>query len=88
MAKETVQLYLASASVAERTGFRTQRYVTKDGKYIVNDRDLRNVRLTPDEYKDGLDVTPISTEEARKLEAENGYKMGHAVSNEQKEKEE
>lgn len=81
MEKEAVQLYLASASVAERTGFRKQRYVTKDGKYIVNERDLRNVRLTADEYSKGLDVTPITKEEARKLEEENNFLMGHAVDN-------
>lgn len=72
----TVNLYLASKSVAERTGFINQRYVTKDGKYIVNDRDLRNVRLTPEEYVSGLDITPITQEESRRLQKENNYKMG------------
>lgn len=78
---EATQLYLASASVAERTCFRKQRYITKDGKYIISRRDLRNVVPTEKEKKEGLDITPITNQEAQQLIAANKYKMGHSVQN-------
>lgn len=70
----TVQLYLATKAVALRTGFISQRYVTRDGRYIVNDRDLRNAHLTEAERAEHL--TPITKEQSRRLQAENKYKMG------------
>ena len=76
MEKETVQLYLVSKTLAERTGFEKQRYVTKDGRYIVNDRDLRIARLT-DEEKETAE--PITKEQSRKFIVENGYKTGNSV---------
>lgn len=76
MEKETVQLYLVSKELAERTGFAKQRYVTKDGRYIVNDRDLRIARLTEEERKA---AEPITKEQSRQLISENGYKTGNSV---------
>ena len=70
------QIYLASKSVAEQICFISQRYVTRDGKYIVSRRDLRNVRVNVGEKENGLDVFPITKEEAQRMIAENGYKMG------------
>lgn len=77
METATVQLYLATKDVADRTGFIRQRYVTKDGRYIVNDRDLRNANLTEAERAEKL--TPITKEQSRRLQAENNYKTGAAV---------
>lgn len=79
MEKDVVQLYLVSKEVADRTGFARQRYVTKDGKYIVNDRDLRIARMTDGE-KDALEK--ISKEQSKRLIAENGYKTGNSVNKE------
>ena len=76
MERETVQLYLVSKELAERTGFAKQRYVTKDGRYIVNDRDLRIARLTEQEKEA---AEPITKEQSRQLISENGYKTGNSI---------
>lgn len=76
MERETVQLYLVSKELAERTGFDKQRYVTKDGRYIVNDRDLRIARLTEQEKEA---AEPITKEQSRQLISENGYKTGNSI---------
>jgi hypothetical protein len=77
MEKQGVQLYLVSAAIAKRTGFAQQRYITKDGRYIVNDRDLRVARLTDSEKADQEQITQ---EQAKLLIAENGYKTGNSLS--------
>lgn len=75
---EKDNVFLASRNVAERTGFIAQRYVTKDGRFVVSARDLRNVRLTEQEYVTGLDVTAITSDEAKRLIKENKYTLGKA----------
>ena len=77
MEKESVQLYLVSKSIADRTGFACQRYVTKAGKYIVNDRDLRIAMLTDSEK---AQLQTITKEQSRQLISENGYKTGNSIS--------
>jgi hypothetical protein len=77
MVKQGVQLYLVSVAIAKRTGFAQQRYITKDGRYIVNDRDLRVARLTDSEKADQEQITQ---EQAKLLIAENGYKTGNSLS--------
>lgn len=74
--------YLASKDVAERTGYASVRYVAPDGRYILSSRDLRFVRMTAEEYAKGLDVEMISSEEADRLIALGGYKMGADVKDE------
>lgn len=76
MEKATAQLYLVSKALAERTGFMNQRYVTKDGRFIVDDRDLRVARLTADEQKQ---AEPITKEQAKALISANGYKTGNSL---------
>lgn len=76
---DAVQLYLVSPALAERTGFRKQRYITKDGRYIVNDRDLRNIERADGEPVTGNDVKPIAGDEAKRLITENNYKTGNAA---------
>lgn len=71
--------YLASKDVAERTGYASVRYVAPDGRYVLSSRDLRFVRMTAEEYAKGLDVEMISSEEADRLIALGGYKMGADV---------
>ena len=77
MEKQGVQLYLVNAAIAKRTGFAQQRYITKDGRYIVNDRDLRVARLTDSEKANQEQITQ---ELAKLLIAENGYKTGNSLS--------
>ncbi len=77
--------YVASASVARRTGMIESRYRTKDGRFILSEKDLRSVRLTmkPEEYVNGLDVELITQEEASTLIREGGYTLGTKGMNEQ-----
>ena len=68
--------YLVTRDVAQRAGLLGQRYVTKDGYVILDNKDLSRVRFTADEYISGLrGVTKISNEQARSLIAQNGYSM-------------
>lgn len=76
MALDT-SLYLASRDIALRSGMLATRYRTVDGRYILNDRDLKRVRFTTDEYITGLTgIEKISKREADELIKANGYKFG------------
>ena len=72
--------YLADASVAQRAGVERIRYMAADGRYIVNDSDLRRIRLTAEEYVTGLPVELVSHEKAKQLIRENGYDLGGALT--------
>lgn len=75
----TTQTYLVTADVAERTGLIQSRYRVKDGRYVVNDRDLGRIRLTTEEYIGGLQgVEAVSDNDAETLIADNSYQMGPA----------
>lgn len=68
--------YLVTKSIAQRAGLLGQRYATKDGRVVLDNKDLSRVRFTADEYISGLSgVTKISNEQARSLIAQNGYSM-------------
>lgn len=64
-----------SEDIARRSGMIGQRYMTKGGRYILSDRDLRSLRLEPLEYIHGIDVEMLSRDEAKTAIAEGGYKM-------------
>lgn len=69
--------YLVTRDIALRSGFINTRHRTKDGYFILNDRDLSCVRFTVDEYVNGLSgVKKISKAEAKKLIRENNYAIG------------
>lgn len=70
--------YSASADIARRTGVINSRYRTKDGRFILSDKDLGRARLvmTPEEYINGMDVTPLTDGQAKKLIAQNDYQLG------------
>lgn len=69
--------YLVTRDIALRSGFISTRHRTKDGYFILNDRDLSCVRFTVDEYVNGLSgVEKISKAEAKKLIRENNYAIG------------
>ena len=72
--------YLVTRDIALRSGFISTRHRTKDGYFILNDRDLSCVRFTVDEYVNGLSgVKKISkaaigdiTEETETVATESG----------------
>ena len=69
--------YLVTRDIALRSGFISTRHRTKDGHFILNDRDLSCVRFTVDEYVSG--VKKISKAEAKKLIRENNYAIGDTM---------
>ena len=72
--------YLVTRDIALRSGFINTRHRTKDGYFILNDRDLSCVRFTVDEYVNGLSgVKKISKAEAKKLIRENNYAIGDTM---------
>lgn len=85
--------YLVTRDIAERSGMIATRYRTKDGRFILNDRDLSHVRFSSEEYITGLQgVEQITDAKASKLIKANGYQMGlpqeNVVSAENTEQEE
>lgn len=72
------KIYLASEDIATRAYVIDTAYRTKNGRYIISENALRDFRfrMTPEEYVTGLDVELISREEAKRLQAENGWAIG------------
>lgn len=68
--------FSASAEIAERARLTEVRYMTTDGRYILTDKDLARLNLTPEEYVSGIDVILLTEEEAGRLIAEGGFKFG------------
>ena len=69
--------FLVTREIAERSGLIETRYRTKDGRFIMNDRDLARIRFTVDEYISGLQgIVKITSVEAQTLIAQNKYQMG------------
>jgi hypothetical protein len=73
MALDTA-FYLVTRDIAIRSGLVGERYHTKDGRYVLDNKDLSRVRFTTDEYINGLKgVEKITEEQAASLIAEAGY---------------
>lgn len=72
------KIYLVSADIADRAQCKDSSYRTKDGRYIITERALRDFRfrMTAEEYVSGLDAEIISKEESMRLAAENNYLTG------------
>lgn len=53
--------FLASADIAKRIGVAETRYRTPEGRYVLDEKDIRMLRfqMTPDEYVNGIDATII-----------------------------
>ena len=68
--ESTVQLYLATRDVAERTGFRGTALMLYDA--------VSQPATVPDDFDEGT-LTPIGEQEAQRLIAENAYKTGNAA---------
>lgn len=74
---ERIVYFSVSRSVAERSTLLPVRYRTKDGRFILSDKDLQRVRLLPGEFTSGLDVIMLpSKDEADRLIAEGGFLLG------------
>ena len=74
--------YLVTKDVAMRSGVIKERYRIKDGRFVLDNKDLARIRFRPDEYIDGLKgVEKVDIQTAKRLIAENGYQMGVETSN-------
>lgn len=71
--------YKAGAELVRRAGLEKDRYMTKDGHFIISDGDLQFMAsrglITPNEFVTGLDVEIITSDEANALIQEGGYNM-------------
>ena len=69
--------YLVTKDVAMRSGVIEERYRIKDGRFVLDNKDLARIRFRPEEYIDGLKgVEKVDIQRAKRLIAENGYEMG------------
>ena len=69
--------FLVERDTAIRTGLLSVRYRTKDGRYVMDSRDLSRIRLLSNEIINGLQgVEKITYDEAQTQIARGGYKMG------------
>lgn len=72
-----IAFYVVTESIARRSGVIEQRYRTKDGRFILDNKDLSRIRFTTDEYTQGLSgVVRITKQEAYALIRQNNYAMG------------
>ena len=49
-------LYLAGEEIARRCGVYETAYVTADRKFVIDMSDLKRMRMTGDEYINGLNI--------------------------------
>ena len=69
--------FLVEKETALRTGLVSVRYRTKDGKYVMDSRDLSHIRPTSSEIINGIQgVKQVTYNEAQTLIASGGFKMG------------
>lgn len=72
-----IAYYLATKDIAKRCNLIGKRYMSKDGRFILDNKDLSRLRLTSTEYISGLrGIEMISHQKAQDLIAENGYNFG------------
>ena len=72
----TTKYYKVQPSVAERSGVADVRYRTADGMMILNEQDVRMIRLEPEEYLKGVVEAILTEEEADLLIEQGGKRMG------------
>lgn len=72
--------YLVSAEIARRSGLINERYRTKNGRYVLDYKDLQRVTFIPEEYVSGLEgVEMITASQAKQEIIDGGYTMGEPV---------
>ena len=80
-----VQNYVVTREIALRTGDIENKYRTKDGRFIVDNRTLSKIKFTSDEIVNGLEgVEKITEQEAETMIAQGEYKMGDIKGNDSK----
>ena len=74
-------IYLATEEVVKRAGVYETAYMVADGRFIIDNKDIRRIRLTGEEYLTGIaGIERITEHEAELLISENGYRRsGDAV---------
>lgn len=72
----TTKYYKVQPSVAERSGVADMRYRTADGMMILNEQDVRMIRLEPEEYLTGVVEAILTEQEAALLIEQGGRQMG------------
>ena len=76
--------FLATQDIAQRTGLVGKRYVTQDGRFILDNKDLSRLRLTPEEYITGLQgIERVNADQVQTLIALGGYSMQQEQEQEQ-----
>lgn len=75
---ERMRIYSASEYVARRARCIHSSYRTKDGRYIISEKDVMAALpfITPDELVHGFDIIPLTDDEAKVLIREGGYSIG------------
>ena len=72
-----IGFYFATREVAQRCGKISNRYVIQDGRFVLDNSDLANIRLTSEEFLNGLQgVEGVDKDTAMEAIRKNGYKMG------------
>lgn len=72
-----IAYYLATADIAKRCNLIGKRYMSEDGRFIIDNKDLSRLRLTSVEYVEGIKgIEKITHSKARDLVAENGFNFG------------
>ena len=70
--------FLVPEAIAKRSGTLQNKYRTVDNRFILDNRDLRRIQFTAEEYLNGLQgVEQITKGRAEELIKENNYKMGN-----------
>lgn len=82
--------FLASADIAERIGVTESRYRTPEGKYILDEKDIRMIRfqMTPEEYVNGIDATIIPDDKVQAIIKKCTLGSNNAKEEQQNDKEE
>lgn len=73
-----VNYYSASEYVTRRAGCLHSSYRIPGGRYIISENEVRSMLpyITPEELVTGLDIIPVSKQEAERLIKEGGYHIG------------
>ena len=71
-----VRYYSASAEVARQTGTLATTYRTKDGRFILSEKQMSRIPQQQLKEFDESDVVEISESEAHRLIQLGGYQMG------------
>ena len=73
-------VYFVTENIAIRSGVIDSRYRIRDGRFVLDNKDLARIRFTTEEYINGLEGVEMVTEERAKEEIYlNNNQMGRVV---------